>query len=56
MPKGIATPSLLSQIITAKYQYHMPLYRQETQFKQWGIHLSRRTMSDWMMKSSRCYD
>lgn len=31
----------------------MPLYRQETQFKQWGIHLSRRTMSDWMMKSSQ---
>ena len=53
IPKGIATPSLLSQIITAKYQYHMPLYRQETQFAQWGLHLSRRTMSDWMMKSSQ---
>ena len=50
IPKGYATPSLLSQIITSKYQYALPLYRQETMFKQHGIEISRRTMSDWMMK------
>tara|TARA_B110000211_G_C14062793_1_gene546357 strand:+ start:517 stop:2094 length:1578 start_codon:yes stop_codon:yes gene_type:complete len=50
IPKGIATPSLLSQIITGKFQYSLPLYRQETVFKQYGIELSRRTMSDWMKK------
>ena len=50
IPKGYATPSLLSQIITSKYQYALPLYRQETIFKQHGIEISRRTMSDWMMK------
>jgi len=50
IPKGIATPSLLSQIITGKFQYSLPLYRQETLFKQYGIELSRRTMSDWMKK------
>ncbi|MBM7074615.1 transposase [Shewanella sp. 202IG2-18] len=27
IPKGYATPSLLSQIITSKYQYALPLYR-----------------------------
>ena len=37
IPKGIATPSLLSQIISSKYQYALPLYRQETLFKQYGI-------------------
>lgn len=37
IPKGYATPSLLSQIITSKYQYGLPLYRQETMFKQYGI-------------------
>ena len=52
IPKSIATPSLLSQIITSKYQYALPLYRQEQMFKQYGIELSRKTMADWMIKSS----
>lgn len=52
IPKSIATATLLSQIITSKYQYALPLYRQESLFKQYGIELSRKTMSDWMMK---CY-
>jgi transposase len=50
IPKGYATPSLLSQIITSKYQYVLPLFRQDTMFKQYGIEVSRKTMSDWMMK------
>lgn len=52
IPKGIATGSLLSQIITSKYQYGLPLYRQESMFQQYGIELSRKTMADWMMKCS----
>ncbi len=50
IPKGYATSSLLAQIITSKYQYGLPLYRQEAMFKQYGIELSRKTTSDWMMK------
>ena len=50
IPKGIATPSLLSQIATSKYQYGLPLYRQESMFKQYGIELSRKTMADWMIR------
>lgn len=52
IPKGFATATLLSQIITSKYQYALPLYRQESLFKQYGIELSRKTMADWMMKSA----
>ncbi|WP_220764027.1 MULTISPECIES: IS66 family transposase [unclassified Shewanella] len=52
IPKGYATPNLLSQIITSKYQYALPLYRQEMLFKQHGIELNRKTMADWMMKSA----
>lgn len=52
IPKSIATPSLLSQIITSKYQYALPLYRQESLFRQHGIELSRQTMASWMMRSS----
>jgi len=50
IPKSIATPSLLSQIITSKYQYALPLYRQESLFKQYGIELSRKTLSSWMIR------
>lgn len=52
IPKGYATPSLLSQIITSKYHYGLPLYRQETMFKQYGIELSRKTMADWIIKTA----
>ena len=55
IPKGIATSSLLSQIITSKYQYALPLYRQESLFKQYGIALSRKTMREWMMKCSELF-
>ena len=55
IPKSIATPSLLSQIITSKYQYSLPLYRQETMFKQHGIDLNRKTMSEWMIKTSTLF-
>ena len=52
IPKSFATASLLSQIITSKYQYGLPLYRQESMFKQYGIDLSRQTMSSWILKSA----
>ncbi len=55
IPKGIATATLLSQIITSKYQYALPLYRQESLFKQYGIELSRKTMADWMIKSAALF-
>lgn len=48
--KSMATASLLSVIISNKYQYALPLYRQESLFKQYGIVLSRQTMASWMLK------
>lgn len=50
LPKSYATPSLLAQIMVSKYQYGLPLYRQESIFNQLGIYLSRQTMSDWLIK------
>lgn len=52
LPKSIATPTLLSQIITAKYQFGLPLYRQEALFNSFGIELHRQTMSRWLIKVS----
>ena len=53
LPKSIATPSLLGQIITAKFQYGLPLYRQEAMFKQFGADISRQTMSRWLVAVSQ---
>ena len=52
LPKSIATPTLLAQIISAKYQFGLPLYRQEALFKSLGIELHRQTMSRWLIKLS----
>jgi transposase/molybdopterin converting factor small subunit len=53
IPKSIATASLLSQIITCKYQFGLPLYRQETMLGDMGIELSRQTMSSWMLRCAQ---
>ncbi|MFA0039275.1 IS66 family transposase [Vibrio chagasii] len=52
LPKSFATESLLAHIILGKYQYALPLYRQETLFKQSGIELSRTTMARWVVQVS----
>lgn len=53
IPKGMAGPSLLSQILVSKYVDHLPLDRQTKIFSRQNIHFSRKTMSGWMGK---CFD
>ena len=50
VPKSIATPSLLAQVVTSKYVDGLPLYRQEKIFKRLGLDLSRATLAHWMVK------
>jgi len=50
IPKGIATPGLLSHIAISKYCDALPLYRQVKIFARLGIELSRSTMSSWMVR------
>jgi len=52
IPKSIATASLLAQIISHKYQFGLPLYRQETLFGDIGVELNRKTMSSWIIRCS----
>jgi len=53
IPKGIATPGLLSHIIVSKYVDSLPLYRQEKIFLRYGIELSRSTMSGWIVEAAK---
>ncbi len=43
---------LLAQLLTQKYQFHMPLYRQETAFQQAGLRIPRQTLCDWVLKAA----
>src|SRR5207302_6133627 len=48
LPKSIAGPALLSQIVIDKYVDHLPLYRQGERFKREGINIPESTISDWV--------
>jgi transposase len=50
IPRSIATPGLLAQILTAKFVDHTPFYRQEKQFQRLGVELSRTSMCGWAMQ------
>ncbi len=43
--KGIPTTGLLAQVLVAKYQDHLPLYRQEHIFGRAGLALPRSTLA-----------
>lgn len=55
MPKTLATPSMVSSIITAKYVNAVPLYRQENFFHDMNLDLKRSTMANWVMNTSERY-
>ena len=47
---SVATPSLVSSIITAKYSNSVPLYRQEQTLKANDVFISRKVMADWVIR------
>lgn len=46
--KGLPTTGLLAQVLVAKYQDHLPLYRQEAIFERAGHALARSTLAQWV--------
>ena len=55
IPHSFTSPSVLSQVITDKFVNHMPLYRQEAEWKRLGLDLSRTTMANWLIIASKEY-
>lgn len=50
--KGIAGASLLTEILLQKYEYHMPFYRQISQFTHLGMKgLKENTITGWFKKT-----
>ncbi len=48
--QGIPLPGLLAYLLTAKYLYHLPLYRIEQLFAAQGFSVARATLCDWVMQ------
>lgn len=45
--KGMASESLLADIILNKFMYHLPFHRQIQKYKELGVTLSDSTIGDW---------
>ena len=45
--KGMASESLLADILIDKYVYHLPFYRVVQKYKELGVLLSDSTIGDW---------
>lgn len=55
IPGGFATAEAVSHVMIQKFVMGSPLYRQEQEWKNQGIELSRQTMSNWMLKCVELY-
>jgi transposase len=51
-PKSIARAGLVASVIDAKFNRHLPLYRQEGIFKTMGVDISRTNLGNWIIKAA----
>lgn len=51
--KGYPGPGLIAQVMLAKYDDHLPLYRQEQQFARLGVNFPRQMLCDWVEAGAR---
>lgn len=52
LPKSNAGASLLAEIVLAKYDDHLPAYRQAERFAREGVELPRSTLTDWLGRTA----
>jgi transposase len=52
LPGSLVSPSVMAFVMNKKYVEAVPLYRQEQQWKNYGIDLSRQTLSNWMIQGA----
>lgn len=53
LPKAIAGPGLLTQIIIDKYIDHLPLHRQQQRFSREKINIPYSTITDWVTNTCK---
>ena len=55
MNHSLASPSSVANVMYQKYVNSVPLYRQEKEWEQMGLALSRATMANWVIRCSQDY-
>lgn len=55
LPKSCVSPSLMASIVYNKFEKSLPLYRQETEFNELGVGLTRQTMANWLIRLNDLY-
>ena len=55
MNHSLASPSSVANVMYQKYVNSVPLYRQEKEWEQMGLSLSRATMANWVIRCSQDY-
>lgn len=48
IPKGMAGPGLIAQVLTSKYKDHLPLHRQHGIYLRHGVEIPETTMVSWV--------
>lgn len=46
--KGLPAPGLLAQVVVAKHDDHLPLYRQTEIYARSGVHIARSSIAQWV--------
>ena len=52
---GMASASTIAWVIYQKFVNSLPLYRQEQDWKQYGVSITRATLATWIIKNSDAY-
>lgn len=55
MNHSLASPSSVAYVMYQKYVNAIPLYRQEKDWENFGLMLSRATMANWIIRCSEDY-
>jgi len=53
VPRGLASPSSVAYAMYQKYVNAMPLYRQQEDWKNHGVNISRGTLANWIIYTSK---
>lgn len=56
IPKCMATPGFIAEVISKKYEYHLPLYRQSKMFAQLGADIPDNTLGNWVMSAAEALE
>ena len=53
LPHSLASASSIAHVMVQKYGNALPLYRQEKEWKELGLEVSRATLASWIMRAAR---